>query len=389
MFVEVHILQSFVPSNLNRDDTGSPKDCEFGGTRRARISSQCLKRAIRRNPVFAATTGQPLADRTRQLSAAIQERITELGDHELVTRVADNIALGWIDGRVEPKSRGLNKGRLLKLDDRRRIPAQLYVSKAELATMAELIREHWSALVGEKAQAAKARSRVIATILKQYPVTTGAPDLALFGRMMASRPELGRNAACQVAHALSTHRVAMELDFYTSVDDLQPTEELGASMMGVTGYDSACYYRYARIDWEQLLTNLEGDLELALKTVEAFIRASHEAVPTGKQNSSAAYNPPSVVGVVVRKGGMAWNLANAFEQAVRSEGGSGYLAPSALALDAYYGKLCEVYGSGQIVGAGWLNVLPTDTELAHLDAERLGSVDALCELARQALQKEG
>ena len=47
MFVELHLLQNFAPSNLNRDDTGAPKDCEFGGYRRARISSQCLKRAIR------------------------------------------------------------------------------------------------------------------------------------------------------------------------------------------------------------------------------------------------------------------------------------------------------------------------------------------------------
>ena len=43
MFVEIHILQNFAPSNLNRDDTGMPKDCEFGGYRRARISSQCFQ----------------------------------------------------------------------------------------------------------------------------------------------------------------------------------------------------------------------------------------------------------------------------------------------------------------------------------------------------------
>src|ERR1700726_3904869 len=47
MFIEIHAIQNFAPSNLNRDDTGSPKDCEFGGHRRARVSSQCLKRAVR------------------------------------------------------------------------------------------------------------------------------------------------------------------------------------------------------------------------------------------------------------------------------------------------------------------------------------------------------
>ena len=47
MFIELHIIQNFAPSNLNRSDTGSPKDCEFGGVRRARVSSQCFKRAMR------------------------------------------------------------------------------------------------------------------------------------------------------------------------------------------------------------------------------------------------------------------------------------------------------------------------------------------------------
>ena len=33
--------------NLNRDDIGASKPCTFGGTTRARISSQCLKRSSR------------------------------------------------------------------------------------------------------------------------------------------------------------------------------------------------------------------------------------------------------------------------------------------------------------------------------------------------------
>ena len=49
MLIEVHILQNHAPSNLNRDDTGSPKEAVFGGYKRARISSQCLKRSIRRS----------------------------------------------------------------------------------------------------------------------------------------------------------------------------------------------------------------------------------------------------------------------------------------------------------------------------------------------------
>ena len=88
--------------------------------------------------------------------------------------------------------------------------------------------------------------------------------------------------------------------------------------MGLRGYDSACYYRYARIDWDQLVKNLDGDAELARRTVDGFLQASVRAVPSGKQNSTAAYNPPGLALAVVRKDGMAWSLANAFEQPVRA-----------------------------------------------------------------------
>ena len=65
MFIELHILQSFGPSNLNRDEDGNPKDCEFGGVRRARISSQCLKHAIRHSPTFSQLTGVTNGMRTK------------------------------------------------------------------------------------------------------------------------------------------------------------------------------------------------------------------------------------------------------------------------------------------------------------------------------------
>ena len=37
--IELHILQSFPVSCLNRDDVGAPKTATFGGATRARISS--------------------------------------------------------------------------------------------------------------------------------------------------------------------------------------------------------------------------------------------------------------------------------------------------------------------------------------------------------------
>lgn len=47
LFLDVHAIQTLPPSNINRDDTGSPKTCQYGGVKRARVSSQSWKRAMR------------------------------------------------------------------------------------------------------------------------------------------------------------------------------------------------------------------------------------------------------------------------------------------------------------------------------------------------------
>jgi CRISPR system Cascade subunit CasC len=183
---------------------------------------------------------------------------------------------------------------------------------------------------------------------KETKDRTGAPDIALFGRMLAEKPDLNIDAACQVAHAISTHRVNMEMDFYTAVDDLlaqgeiltaEGEEEVGAGMMGFTSFNSACFYRYARIHWQQLVKNLDGDAALAKRTVEGFLRAAIDAIPSGKQNSFAAQNPTSLALAVVREDGKSWNLANAFEKPVRPGRETGLIEPSIQALDTFWGNL--------------------------------------------------
>ena len=144
-----------------------------------------------------------------------------------------------------------------------------------------------------------------------------ALDVALFGRMLADMPEKNQYAACQVAHAISTHSVEREFDFYTAVDDLKPEDTAGADMMGTIEFNSACFYRYAVVDWEKLVANLQDDTELASKGLRAFLEAFVVAEPTGKQNTFAAHNPPEFVAVSVRRNTAPRNLANAFEVAVR------------------------------------------------------------------------
>lgn len=366
MFIELHMIQNFVPANLNRDDTGSPKDCEFGGARRARISSQCLKRAMRQTPVFQATTGVEPSHRTKFLvQKIVKEMFGVKSEGEdaslqakretatvLLRKFAETLYSGFKDEQAN---------------------VLLYISDNERKTIRLMMQQIMDAPTDAKAQQTEVEKAAKA-FAKQLKERTSAPDIALFGRMLAEHPDLNIDAACQVAHAISTHRVSMEMDFYTAVDELkkelQPEGKedkggAGAGMMGFSGYNSACFYRYARLDWNQLLKNLGGDVELASKTVIGFLRAAYDAIPTGKQNSSAAHNPPSLLLAVVRNGGMGWSLANAFETPVRAGYDNGYVVASVKKLEEYWKRLTTVYGDETVTSAAAV-VLDPGLELTAL-----------------------
>lgn len=328
MFIELHLIQNFSPANLNRDDTNNPKDCEFGGHRRARISSQSLKRAIRYEPVFAQTTQARNGQRSKWMSRLIKERLVDAGkDEEQAGAVATEFVRAYA---AKSDKNNPEKSSVL-----------IYFSASEIESAVEGLLADWDNAVAASTEN-KSLPGLVKNLADATKERTGAPDIALFGRMLAEKPELNLDAACQVAHAISTHRISMEMDFYTAVDDLQETggeEGAGAGMMGFTNFNSACFYRYARIDWDQLVRNLDGDVPLARRTVEGFLRAAIDAIPSGKQNSFAAQNPTNLALALVREDGKSWNLANAFEEPVRPQRDSGLIRPSIEALDTYWGDL--------------------------------------------------
>ncbi|MBI5965495.1 MAG: type I-E CRISPR-associated protein Cas7/Cse4/CasC [Chloroflexi bacterium] len=334
MFIELHILQNFAPSNLNRDDTGNPKDTEFGGVRRARVSSQAVKRAIRLHPVFAKTTDVEPAVRTRWMTRLLAEALVKAGKpEEQAKEVANAFSVQY--SKLEEK-----KGHTSVL---------LYLSKTEIETAVKSLTEKWKEITKNLKDGKSPELDTFAKeFFKELKDRTSAPDIALFGRMLAEKPELNIDAACQVAHAISTHRVNMDMDFYTAVDDLTRDDEAGAGMMGVTAFNSACFYRYARVDWDLLVKNLGDDKELARKTVEGFLRAAALAIPSGKQNSFAAQNPPDFMLGVVRKDGQSWSLANAFETPVKPGRDGGLMSASIQKLNEYWTKLNKVYGGDGI-----------------------------------------
>lgn len=360
MFIELHLLQNFAPANLNRDDTGTPKDCIFGGVRRARISSQCLKRAMRETPVFTQTTKLENAARTKNL---IQEKLKKgLPADQAAAPEADTILTKLVEG-------------LFSKMDKAKTAVLLYVSPQEVSSICAAVVNNWNALSDAK-QRDGTLAQLVKELNKQFKDRTSAPDIALFGRMLAEHPELNIDAACQVAHAISTHRISMEMDFYTAVDDLSQDDTSGAGMMGFTGYDSACFYRYARLDVAQLHKNLSTVDEVTARTVEGFLRATIEAVPTGKQNSFAAHNPPSLIMAVVRNGGMGWSLANAFERPISVDRNGGYVAASARSLDEYWQRLCMIYGDTSVANVAVLS-LEADLPLSHLNEKQVQNLDAL------------
>lgn len=379
MKIELHLLQNVAPSCLNRDDTNTPKDCEFGGHRRARISSQCLKRAIRTDPLFKETFQDGVGIRTKHLASELAKRLAKQGKDEAEARA---IVAGFINAT---KLSGLDK-------DGKKTKTLLHLGNEEVNRMEALLLDAYPVLLEAKRQSDEAKAKAkgkkkkaeereedVATAIntaartsgedeggqeegsnekedkkdpfkiaceqavKSFKTGTQAVDIALFGRMMASSPDDGVDAACQVAHAISTNKVSMEMDYYTAVDDLPSDEETGAAMIGFTGFNSSCFYRYAVIDFEQLKKNLDGDEKLAYKAIETFIRSSVAALPTGKQNSMAAHNPPDAILAVVRQSGAPVSLANAFSKPVRPYN-TDLMTESIKAMDEYWGKLAAVYG---------------------------------------------
>jgi len=317
--VEIHALQNYAPSNLNRDDTGAPKDAFFGGTRRARVSSQCLKRAVRQH--FAGLVEQEglvsddLACRTKRILDALTKTLIEKGRDASEAAEKVRLALAAIE---------------LSIKDDGKSQYLLFLGLREISNIAGIIHEKWDSITaGEaapaegkkpgkaKKQAALSADPELKKALDKVFDGGKALDVALFGRMLADMPGKNQNAACQVAHAISTHCVEREFDFYTAVDDLKPEDTSGADMMGTVEFNSACFYRYAVVDWEKLVENLQADTELAVKGLRAFLEGFVVAEPTGKQNTFAAHNPPDFVAVSVRRHTAPRNLANAFETAIR------------------------------------------------------------------------
>jgi CRISPR system Cascade subunit CasC len=315
-FLQFHLLTVYPPSNLNRDDLGRPKTAMFGGTQRLRVSSQSLKRAWRTSAAFQSALTGHIGERTQRLGEGVLERMLGAGlDEEAATEVAREIAGQF--GKIKPKG----------------------VQIEQLAHIGVEERERVEALVNRVIEGHKPDKEELESLLGAI---TGTVDTALFGRMLAAAAEHNIEASVQVSHALSVHRVTVEDDFFTAVDDLKPREEdVGAGMLGTSEFAASVLYIYLCVDRSLLVENLGGNAELATEALKALVQAAVTVSPSGKQNSYASRARASYL-LAERGTQQPRTLASAFLKDVR---GADPLSEAVERLEETYKNFDEVYGA--------------------------------------------
>lgn len=271
-FIQLHILTSYPPANLNRDDMGRPKTAKMGGVDRLRISSQSLKRAWRTSDIFKSAMSGHIGTRTKELGLAVYKEFIDAS-------IKEKDAAEWtkqiagVFGKLKSDDKK-NAESLVGLE----IEQLAHISPEENAAVKKLV----ATMIKEKRAPKTDELKLL-----RHPET--AVDIALFGRMLASSPVFNMEAACQVSHAISVHPVVIEDDYFTALDDLNNgTEDMGASHIGETGFASALFYTYICIDKDLLTANLGSDATLSSNAIAALIETAVKVSPEGKQNSFAS-----------------------------------------------------------------------------------------------------
>ena len=311
LYVDFHVLQTVPPSCVNRDDTGSPKTAVFGGKTRARVSSQAWKHTMREmfKDIFSE---DQIGFRTKKVKDILVKQIMEQAenmDQSNAEKLADQ-ALDVCD---------------IKKD------VLFFISALQLKELAKTILTVQDEMDLKKDLKNKKKDAPWKGSLKKALKGTPSIDLVLFGRMVASDPDLNYDAAAQVAHSISTHTVSNEYDYFTAVDDCVAEDNSGAGHLGTVEFNSSTLYRYATVNVREMLEHL--DVEETREAVKGFTEAFLKSMPTGKQNTFANRTLPDMVYVTIRTD-QPVNLVNAFEKPIVS-GESGYLEGSKKAFVEY------------------------------------------------------
>lgn len=326
LYVDVHVLQTVPPSCINRDDTGSPKTARFGGVRRARVSSQAWKKAMRDEFALYLDESE-IGLRTKSvidlISGYVKDELPQASDEDAVSMACAAL-----------KATGI------AVKDGNETGYLLFISRLQARALAHLV-----VAANESGDKISAKDAKAILNPKERP-ELNAIDIALFGRMVADAPILNVDAAAQVAHAIGIGEANAEFDYYTAMDDLSQEDESGAGMIGTVEFLSATFYRYATLDVYHLFENL-GSAKVTKKAVEAYIRSFVQSMPTGKQNTFANRTVPSAV-VIQLRDTQPVSLVNAFEIPVRAGGNRSTIGVASERIVAQEKSIDDAFGLAPI-----------------------------------------
>ncbi len=324
-FVQLHVLTSYPPSNLNRDDTGRPKTALVGDANRLRVSSQSLKRAWRTSETFESSLAGHLGTRTKQVGKQIFAQLVAGG-------VAEKSAREWTK-EIAKQFGKLKSDKKTEDNQDLEIEQLAHFSPEELGAIDALVAE----LISRKTAPEGDELKLLVHPRK-------AVDIAMFGRMLADSPTHNVEAAVQVAHAITVHRAAVEDDYFSAVDDLNTRDVTGAGHIGERGYGAGLFYLYIAIDRELLKKNLGGDEALTARALQALVTAVTQVAPTGMQNSFASR---AYAGYVLAEKGdqQPRSLAQAFLKPVKPFAEESMFDKAVAALETRCANFDQVYGA--------------------------------------------
>ncbi|MFD7446720.1 type I-E CRISPR-associated protein Cas7/Cse4/CasC [Streptomyces sp. NPDC059909] len=386
--LEIHALQNVPPSNINRDDTGSPKSAVYGGVKRARVSSQAWKRATRKAFDGLLDPGE-LGVRTKQVVELVAKRITALdstldGDTALQL-AADTLKAAGLKVDV-PKRKADQAKKKGEPEPAPETAYLLFLSTRQIDGLAAL------AVEGSSDITAFFKDKANKDLAKKTADTRHSVDVALFGRMVADSTDLNVDAAAQVAHAISVHRAETETDYFTAVDDENEEDETGAGMIGTVDFNSSTLYRYAAVDVDLLERNLGQGLKddeptttPVRRAVEAFTHSFISSLPSGKINTFGNHTLPDAVIVTLRTS-RPISYVSAFEKAVvAGEEAGGYMEQACQRLAEYVPQIEKAYSDEETTqrwvlavgpAAKPVSVLGTQTERVEELVAAVGQVVA-------------
>ena len=368
--IEISILKNYPSSNVNRDMGGSPKSCYFGDVQRGRISSQCLKRTIRTSDYIKESLGSNTTGiRTRRTDVLVYEELEKRGDYTSYYSEINKL-LNTLGKGSEKEEKSAEKDSEKELKGSKTI--QIY-SSADISKICDIIVD----AINEGQNLKDIKLEKI--LEKDFDIRPITLDIALFGRMAATKSFSTIEGCMQVAHAISINKLKLENDYFTAVDDIVEREvgESGSGHLGDFEFNSSCFYHYYNLDTGKLFSNLENT-EKSKEAIYNILKPLIETIclenPNGKQNSFAAFTVPDLVMIEIKDKKIPVNYMNAFLTPIKNDENGNIVENGILALSNYVDKVEKAFPFETT--RFWLN-LSGNTEVHPTNSECVSDLNVL------------